>query len=189
MEPAMSQLREGDFVSPLQLQDIHGKPVAIPSRASRYVHLQFRRYAGCPVCNLHLRTMSRSAKMFADAGIQSVVIVASEDKPVLQQMGNLPFQIVADPGKHLYEQYGVSTSPMSVLAPAAMAGAVKGMLSGSGSPAGSNLDNLFILPAEFLIGPSGKIVACKYSKHAADHWNPYDLLALANQAEEGRKSA
>jgi peroxiredoxin len=186
----MPQLREGDFVPPLQLTDIHGGAVALPSRSSRYVHLQFRRYAGCPVCNLHMRTMTKSAKLFTDAGIQSVVIVASEDKPLLETMGGFPFQVVADPAKRIYEQFGVGTSPMAVLAPAAMGSAMKSLVSGGGGLlTGANADNLLILPAEFLVGPSGKIVACKYARHAADHWGPYELLGLAGKPDEGRKSA
>ena len=186
----MPQLREGDFVPALQLTDIHGQSVSVPSRSSRYVHLEFRRYAGCPVCNLHLRTMARSAKLFADAGILSVVVVASDDKPVLDQMGALPFHVVADPARKIYDQFGVTTSPAALLAPAALGSAMKAMVTGASNMfVGVEGDNLFLLPAEFLIGPSGKIVACKYARHAADHWNPHELLALAGPGSDRESRA
>ncbi|NVB84948.1 MAG: AhpC/TSA family protein, partial [Kofleriaceae bacterium] len=36
------------------LVSLDGEPIEVPDPA-RLVHLQFRRFAGCPVCNLHLR--------------------------------------------------------------------------------------------------------------------------------------
>jgi hypothetical protein len=38
--------------------DLAGAPVSIPSTSHRLVHLQFRRFAGCPICNLHLRSIA-----------------------------------------------------------------------------------------------------------------------------------
>src|SRR5207245_6655638 len=37
----------------LELTASSGQPVTIPDPAGDFVHLQFRRFAGCPICNLH----------------------------------------------------------------------------------------------------------------------------------------
>jgi hypothetical protein len=90
----MTQLHTGDLLGPHDLTTISGEPTPVPD-SGRLVHLQFRRYAGCPVCNLHLRS---------------------------QHMG---------------------------------------------------------LPADFLVGRDGRIVAAKYGRRVDDHWSVDELLGLA----------
>ena len=53
----MTQFNAGDTVGRHDLVTIHGKPVRLPD-PEHLVHLQFRRYAGCPVCNLHMRDVA-----------------------------------------------------------------------------------------------------------------------------------
>jgi hypothetical protein len=38
------------------------------------------------------------------------------------------------------------------------------------------------LPADFLIAGDGRVLACKYGQHAADHWSVAELLALAQRS-------
>jgi hypothetical protein len=52
-------------------REVSGPPVAF--RASdRLIHLQFRRFAGCPVRNLHLRSVVRRHEEVEAAGIREV---------------------------------------------------------------------------------------------------------------------
>jgi hypothetical protein len=51
---AMARVKVGDVVPRREVITIHGDLVALPD-AERLVHLQFRRYSGCPACNLHLK--------------------------------------------------------------------------------------------------------------------------------------
>lgn len=37
------------------------------------------------------------------------------------------------------------------------------------------------LPADFLVGPDGTVIAAHYGKHADDHWSVDDLLALVSR--------
>ena len=50
------KLSPGNSIDPFIVRTIHGKEVSIPDREGRWTHLQFRRFAGCPICNLHLQT-------------------------------------------------------------------------------------------------------------------------------------
>jgi len=43
------------------------------------------------------------------------------------------------------------------------------------SPKGGSIG----LPADFLIGPDGAVLACKYGDHAYDQWSADELLDLA----------
>lgn len=49
-----NQLKAGQAYPALRARTIHDRELAIAD-PGRWVHLQFRRFAGCPVCNLHLK--------------------------------------------------------------------------------------------------------------------------------------
>ena len=51
-----SRIQAGSVVAARELATIQSKRVRIPDQRG-LVHLQFRRFAGCPVCNLHLHSM------------------------------------------------------------------------------------------------------------------------------------
>lgn len=53
-----SRLRVGQAFVPCELPTLAGTSACIPD-ARRLVHLQMRRYAGCPICSLHLRSFTR----------------------------------------------------------------------------------------------------------------------------------
>ena len=49
--------RVGDLFPTLELTATSGQLVTVPDTTGDYVHLQLRRFAGCPICNLHLRSI------------------------------------------------------------------------------------------------------------------------------------
>ncbi|MEL6109783.1 MAG: AhpC/TSA family protein, partial [Planctomycetota bacterium] len=51
----MSRKKVGDTVEIGELESVVGAALSLPP-SSGVLHLQFRRYSGCPVCNLHLRS-------------------------------------------------------------------------------------------------------------------------------------
>lgn len=113
----------------------------------------------------------------ADAGVREVVVFHSTDEELRRYAGDLPFAVVADPTKALYDEFGVGTSPRSVLHPRALASAIRG---GRGNvnlhPTGGHLG----LPADFLVGTDGRIAACKRGRHADDQWTADEVLAHAH---------
>jgi hypothetical protein len=51
---------------------------AIPVRdPTLSTHLQFRRFAGCPICSLHLQSVAARHREIAAAGIREVVLFHS----------------------------------------------------------------------------------------------------------------
>jgi peroxiredoxin len=150
-------------------------------------HLQFRRYAGCPICNLHLHSMARRHDEIAAAGIQEIVVFHSAVEDMLPYQGQLPFAAVADPGRKLYGEFGVTVSLRAVLPPKAWTSPLnprvyplilRGIRAG-GSPAPRHGDTALGLPADFLIEPDGRVRAARYGRHASDHWSVDELLQLA----------
>jgi hypothetical protein len=50
----VQRFQVGDKAPELNVKNIHGVPLSVPDAGNRLTHLQFRRFAGCPICNLHL---------------------------------------------------------------------------------------------------------------------------------------
>jgi peroxiredoxin len=181
-----AKLRSGGLFPAREVEAISGERIRVPDDA-RVIHLQFRRFAGCPVCNLHLRSIVRRHAEINLAGIREVVVFHSGREELLEHAADLPFAVVADPDKRLYAEYGVNGSARALLDPRVWMPIIVGVprsavsiLRRQGrppklSPTGGRLG----LPADFLIGTDGRILAAKYGVHAYDQWSVDELLSLA----------
>ena len=172
------KFKAGDTVPALRLTNIHGAEVVIPDAKTKWTHLQFRRFAGCPICNLHMQMFIQRNAEIQKAGIREVVIFHSPKESLLKFQGKFPFEIIGDPEKKLYEQFGVGTSVYALLDVRAWPAIIEGNTRAD-KP---NLDpegGVLGLPADFLIDAEGKIVASHYGRHAYDQWSVDQLLALA----------
>jgi peroxiredoxin len=176
----MTRKKVGDFIEPCVLESVQETTISIPP-AQPFMHLQFRRFAGCPICNLHLQSfIQRHSELVANQ-IQEVVVFHSPKSAMREHQLSAPFPFIADPDKKLYKTFGVEVSVMSVLNPKAWPAAVKGLLKqGPGFP--SRGESALGLPADFLIDHTGKIIALKYGEHAFDQWEVDDLLGLVDLA-------
>ncbi|HEY1308586.1 MAG TPA: AhpC/TSA family protein [Vicinamibacterales bacterium] len=185
-------LQRGTAVANRDLPTIGGEVLRIPE-ADRLVHLQFRRFAGCPVCDLHLQSFVRRREELARAGIREVVVFHSRREELVQYEGDLPFAVVADADRRLYREFGVESSPRALLDPRAWYEIVRGILhsfvrilsEGRPVPPVRPRGGSLGLPADFLIAPDGRIVACKYGRYAADDWSVDDVLGLAVATRAG----
>src|SRR6266446_5069006 len=114
----MSQkLKTNDIFPKKTLADIHDKTVNIPDSSVTWTHLQFRRFAGCPICNLHLQSFVKRNEELKSNGIREVVVFHSSKDALLPYQGNFPFHVIGDPEKKLYKQFGVETSIWAILSP------------------------------------------------------------------------
>ena len=174
--------RVGDPVGPMNLTNIHGMNVAIPSPQSKWVHLQFRRFAGCPICNLHLQEFIQRHSEIEALGIHEVVVFHSPKESLLPYQGNFPFDVIGDPEKKLYSQFGVGSSIFSILDIRSWPAIIRGSLV-KDRPKGSPDGGPFGLPADFLIASNGKVIAEHYGRHADDQWTVDDLLDFIKSKE------
>src|SRR5213592_5323493 len=177
----------GDAFPTLELAASFGERVRVPDPAGEYVHLQLRRFAGCPICNLHLRSIVSRHDEIRTHGIREVIVFHSTAKELAKHEAELPFPLIADPERELYRRLGVERRAGSLLSTRALRAAIAGQTAalarrstmralGPIKPTGGP----FGLPADFLIAPDGRLAAVKYGEHAYDQWTVDELLGHAH---------
>jgi len=174
----------GDAFPTLELTASSGQLVTIPDSAGNLVHLQLRRFAGCPICNLHLRSVVRRYDEIRSHGIREVVVFHSTAAELVKHEADVPFPLIPDPERELYQRLGVERRPKSLLSARALRAAMAGegaalrKRSTKRGPLGpiKPTGGRFGLPADFLIAPDGRLAAVKYGKDAYDQWTVDELL-------------
>ncbi len=156
-------------------------------------HLQFRRFAGCPICSLHLQSFARRKDELAHS-IREVVFFHSGKEDLARYAADLPFAVIPDPGKEIYRAFGVEVGARALVGLRPVLSVFRSVVIILVSvilgrrrmpplrPAGGSLG----LPADFLVDAEGRIVACKYGEHADDQWPVDDVLVLARRWYDGR---
>ncbi|RNF87161.1 peroxiredoxin-like family protein [Streptomyces botrytidirepellens] len=183
-------LRPGDQVTTRELSPVTGPALTVPAPDGRLTHLQFRRFAGCPVCNLHLRSVTVRHPEIEAAGVREVAVFHSPAVELRQYADALPFALIADPDKHLYAEFGVESAPRALLDPRAWLPVLRSILRSTamlvrgreGLPSRRQPHGRLGLPADLLIAPDGTVLAAKYGEHAYDQWTVDELLDLASRA-------
>jgi hypothetical protein len=177
--------KQGERIEPRALVAVDGASVEIPDDG--LVHLQFRRFAGCPVCNLHLRSIVRRHDEIVAAGVREVVVFHSPAQELREHAADLPFAVIADPDKRLYVEFGVESGARSLLDPRVWGRILQGVILDviavlrrrQRPPSRSQPNGRLGLPADFLVAADGRVVAVKYGDHAYDQWTVDELLDLA----------
>lgn len=169
--------RVGDRIDAIKLETIDGRSVALPD-PDRLVHLQFRRFAGCPICNLHLQTFAARSEELEAAGVHEVVLFHSEAEKLRPFPDLARFDTVADPRRTLYDAYGVQTSPRADFTPRALGAGIRGLLRRRGPLKLDVRSGILGLPADLLIAPDGTVLAVHYGRDAYDQWSVDEILSL-----------
>ena len=177
----MTKIQIGKVIGKRTLVTTESEHIPIPD-AKQLIHLQFRRFAGCPFCSVHLHSMVRRHADILAAGIRVVVVFRSTVTALQQHHGDTPFAVIADPQDKLYAEFGVGSSLGAMFNPRAFLAAVPKIIRMlpklPGMPPWGK--GVFGLPADFLIAPDGRVVACKYGTHADDQWSVDQLVAFAS---------
>ena len=172
----MPRLNVGNIIAIQQIETINNSSIELPLK-TQLTHIQFRRFSGCPVCTLHLQEFVQRHIDLVSHGVREIAVFHSSKTILLEHEAVIPFAVIADPEKKLYEQFGVEKSIVSLAHPTVWLSATRGMMR-FGFRFSEKAESLIGLPADFLIGKEGEILACKYGKHADDSWSVDELLAL-----------
>lgn len=169
----------GDKITPRTVTNLDGASVPIPDPDHR-LHLQFRRHAGCPICNTHLRSVTARLDEIKAAGIREVVFFHSSAEVLREHQQELPFDVIPDPDRKVYSAFDVEKSWRSILTPKVFASVGAGFVQQRGKGTlGTLTESHLGMPADFLIDTDGTVLAAKYGEHGADQWSVDELLAAA----------
>lgn len=172
---ARARPASGDPLSPFVLETLAHGSFRVPN--GRFVHLQFRRFAGCPICSLHLRRFARVHQKLASADVDVVAFFHSSAATLAPYHGDLPFPVVADPERVYYSRFGVGSSLLGLVHPKVVWSGMKGLFVAPSSPFVGEGGHSG-LPADLLVDPEGRLVASHYGAHADDQWEPEEVLEL-----------
>ena len=179
-----SRLQVGARVALPALESVNSVPI---TSGTALTHLQFRRFAGCPICNRLLRSFERRAQQLRDAGVQELVVFHSSAAELSPYVSHLPFAVIADPHKQLYLRFGVEAARraladprvwLSILRAVAFATYQK-LVHGVPTPDLMPRGGRWGLPADFLLSHDGRVLALNYGEHADDQWTVDDVLTHA----------
>ncbi|MBT3217070.1 MAG: redoxin domain-containing protein [Candidatus Marinimicrobia bacterium] len=172
------RLKQGEEVPKFFTKDIFG----IEHSTEKYIYqkwmLSFFRYASCPACNLRIHKLGQVYDKLQEQGFLILAVFESPKESILDYVAKdeLPFPIIPDPDRKLYQQFGVESSWLGYLKgiPTAMIGMLKGFL-----PAKMEGD-LAMIPADFLIDEKGVIQTAYYGINIGDHLSIEQIWTFLN---------
>src|SRR5262249_5067487 len=122
------KFKPGDMLPTTVMEAVTGEAINLPD-AKRLVHLQFRRFVDCPICNTHIAEFRRRARETDAAGIKEVIVFHSSPESIRSHQKDVPFLMVGDTKKIFYKQFGVETS-LGFLSLKALGAAARGIAHG-----------------------------------------------------------
>ena len=176
-----ARLTTGQSAPSFAARTFDGSPVSLTQFAGTPVLLIFFRYASCPMCNLHLRDLAKEYAGLRDRGLDVVAFFHSPAHAIRAHAGarNYPIPLVADPELRVYRLYGVETSwlrlLLSMAKPRFYVSFVRSLLHGFW---GGVAWQMAKMPADFLVGPDGRLVAAHYGRDIGDHLTVAQLHTL-----------
>jgi len=169
------------------LQAVDGTVIAVPDR-DYVLHLHFSRFADCPICNVHIGDLRRHTPEFRAAGIRPVAIFHSPADHVHKYRADMPFELIADPDREIYHRFRVGSSRRALLHPRAIRRLIAEARAGNRAQEAHG--GIHGVPADFLIGPDGRLQLVHYGRHADDVVPVQRILeTVASAANAGRASS
>ncbi len=151
-------------------ETLEGHQISLEALRGKNLLLKFYRYATCPVCNLHVQGFVKEHEALAKAGLTTVMVFHSTRDYSEENFGTkAPFDIVADPEKQIFRDYGVEASWRGLFSLAVIRDYAKAIVKGFFSlPLLGNAGGDKGQPADFLIDGEGVIRYAHYGKHFSD---------------------
>jgi peroxiredoxin len=183
---AKMRLKSGQAAVSFTAQTVDGETISLAQFAGKPLLLMFLRYASCPMCNLQLHDFARQYPRLRDRGLEAVAFFHSAAPSIRAHAGghHYPFALVADPEFRIYGPYGVETSwsrlLLSMARPSFYVAWLRSLRHGLW---GGVAWQMAKMPADFLIGPDGRIVMAHYGQDIGDHLPIASITTLLAELE------
>jgi peroxiredoxin len=132
--------------------------------------------------------LRRSRKNFEKANAQVVLVGMGTpaESAEFAAKYNVPFPIVADPGKNLYRKFDLKQmSPLEFFSPSVALKGVAAIIGGHGI--GMPQGDVRQLPGVFVINTAGEILFSHFSNNPADHPDAETILAAISTQTASKK--
>jgi peroxiredoxin len=172
------RLEAGAKAPTFRVETIEGTAISLDGFAGKPLMLMFYRYASCPMCNLRLHDFALEAPRLRARGLEVVAFFHSSARRVRAAAGERPnpLHLGGDPTYTVYRAYGVETSwprlLLSMALPSFYVDWVRSMRHGFWGGVDVQLAKM---PADFLIGPNGRIARAHYGGSIGDHLSVGDV--------------
>ncbi|KAJ3015835.1 UNVERIFIED_CONTAM: hypothetical protein HDU68_012547 [Siphonaria sp. JEL0065] len=172
----------GKNVPTASVTSVQGDEIAIRS-GSGIIHLQLRRFSGCPICNTHIRSYARYVQTLVELGVTPVVVFHSEADVIRENQAEAEWTkgmlFVADPERVIYKAFGADFSVWSIFSIRAITTAMTniGKFSFKNRGIGAGVTQR---PMDILI-KDGIVLDFKYGVDAFDQWSGEEVVALVKK--------
>ncbi|KAJ3211025.1 hypothetical protein HDU67_004827, partial [Dinochytrium kinnereticum] len=168
----------GDKIPFTELTSVNGDIIKFTG-STGLIHLQLRRFSGCPVCSFHLRSMSRILPTLETNQTQEIIVFHSSREIILENQVSVDwtrgFTFVADPKRDLYKALGAEFSGglyLFRLRWSTLWVAMKGIREFLGRKRWGAEEGVTQRPMDLLVDAStGLILDLKYGVDPNDQWS------------------
>lgn len=170
-------LKEGQAAPAFAVRDTENNEVTLESLRGSYSLVCFFRYAGCLFCSLSLVRLIERYENFSQRGLKIVSFFQSADESISKYIAihNPPFALVGDPEKVVYDAYHVQHSVAGTLRSLAEVPEAIRSASKAGVKQGEVEGDIFLMPAQFIIGPDLKLLKVHYGNTLRDTISMLDI--------------
>eukprot|EP00834_Sanchytrium_tribonematis_P008397 NODE_971_length_2831_cov_1.606515.p2 type:complete len:195 gc:universal NODE_971_length_2831_cov_1.606515:591-1175(+) len=176
------QLKAGDTVPVDSVKTIDNIEIPLINSHGK-VHLNLRRFSGCPLSNLNMRETARELSTIQSAGIREVIVLHSDPEVIMENQGTAEWakgiSFVSDPHKIIYKKCGAGTMPGGFEKVKHLVD--EGMKLVCGFKKGNLCEqtDLHQLPMELIVDcTDGTIIAVHYAEDPHDQWTAEEIVNL-----------
>ncbi|MGO8946192.1 MAG: redoxin domain-containing protein [Ktedonobacterales bacterium] len=177
------RLGTGDPAPSFSVTDVYQRQVELEAYAGRRLMLGFYRSAVCPLCNIRFLQLMAQESVYHRSKLFLVAFFDSPPERVRQYFDRYDSTIplVADPGRHIYDQYGLEMSWQGVIRGRLLRGRMY-RLARRWHVGGNTAESLFQadgslmrMPGEFLIAPDLRIHTAHYARDSGDFMGEHTI--------------
>jgi thioredoxin-dependent peroxiredoxin len=187
----MVRLEKGTIAPAFAGMTPQGEKISLTALDGVPIWLAFYRYAGCPLCNLHLYEASLQLDTMPRTDLAMIAVFESSHEKfanVHHWVCSVPLKLVSDPKKKLYETFGVDARLSALLQPTVLTSLFRAFRKGFRQGAiGGDLGQV---PGHFLIDEKGRIEHAHYGRHIDDHipWSTIQGFLSKRAAPKTKKA-
>jgi thioredoxin-dependent peroxiredoxin len=178
------KLRVGDPAPAVVMEALDGSRLDC-SRPNGPVLVSFTRYAGCPVCQLHVGSVAAAVPELRARSCSVWMVFQSEPERLAAALAGWQpgFAAVADPAARCYDAFGVAPSLAGYVHPLSLLALARARLAGKRHGRFEGRETQ--MPADFVLDRAGRIAFTHYGRDVGDHAEAAALLAAVDAASAG----